>query len=152
MVGGLMDGQRYTIAQAAELLGVHPNTVRNHIKSGKVRADKVLTNRGPTYLISQGELEKISAPRGAGAMPGPAAGVEEPPRQLVARQGLQEMEIVIKQIVEPLTSHLSQVTSQLREADQKIGRLEAELKAALELLEVRESSLPARRRSWWRFW
>lgn len=149
-----MDGQRLTIAQAAEVLGVHPNTVRNHIKSGKIRADKVITNRGPTYLIPEGELTKIGAPAaGAVVIAAPAGGVDGSSHELTGRRHLEEMELLIKQIVEPVTGQLAEVTSQLRAADQKIGRLEAELEAALELLDVRESEGSSSvRRRWWRFW
>jgi excisionase family DNA binding protein len=43
---------RLTIAEAAALLGVHKNTVRNRIKNGSYRAEMVQTERGPTYLLS----------------------------------------------------------------------------------------------------
>ncbi len=53
-VGGGAD--RLTIAQAATLLGVHKNTVRNRIKNGSYRAEMVQTERGPTYLIERESL------------------------------------------------------------------------------------------------
>src|SRR5215217_6581301 len=46
-------GDRLTIAEAAALLGVHKNTVRNRIKNGSYRAEIVQTERGPTYLIKR---------------------------------------------------------------------------------------------------
>src|SRR5215203_5774958 len=49
-------GDRLTIAEAAALLGVHKNTVRNRIKSGSYRAEIVHTERGPTYLIERTSL------------------------------------------------------------------------------------------------
>ncbi len=45
-----------TIAEAATLLGVHKNTVRNRIKDGTYRAEKVITERGQTYLIERKSL------------------------------------------------------------------------------------------------
>jgi excisionase family DNA binding protein len=45
-----------TIAEAAALLGVHKNTVRNRIKNGSYRAELVQTERGPTYLIERESL------------------------------------------------------------------------------------------------
>lgn len=73
--------------------------------------------------------------------------------ELPADPRLRELDVLVRQIVEPITEQLSQVTVQLREADRKIGRLEAELEAALELIEASEmpASSPARRR-WWHFW
>jgi excisionase family DNA binding protein len=50
------DGDRLTIAEAAALLGVHKNTVRNRIKNGSYRAELVQTERGPTYLIERESL------------------------------------------------------------------------------------------------
>jgi excisionase family DNA binding protein len=47
---------RLTIAEAATLLGVHKNTVRNRIKNGLYRAEMVQTERGPTYLIERESL------------------------------------------------------------------------------------------------
>jgi excisionase family DNA binding protein len=50
------DGDRLTIAEASTLLGVHKNTVRNRIKDGTYRAEKVITERGQTYLIERKSL------------------------------------------------------------------------------------------------
>jgi excisionase family DNA binding protein len=49
-------GDRLTIAEAATLLGVHKNTVRNRVKNGSYRAELVQTERGPTYLIERESL------------------------------------------------------------------------------------------------
>jgi excisionase family DNA binding protein len=53
---GGRDADRLTIAEAAALLGVHKNTVRNRIKNGLYRAEMVQTERGPTYLIERESL------------------------------------------------------------------------------------------------
>ncbi len=46
-----------TLAEAAELLGVHPNTVRNRIRSGTYQARKVPSAIGPEiYLIKRDGL------------------------------------------------------------------------------------------------
>jgi hypothetical protein len=47
---------RVTIREAATLLGVHPNTVRNRIKDGTYKAEKIITNSGPTWLIERDSL------------------------------------------------------------------------------------------------
>jgi excisionase family DNA binding protein len=49
-------GDSLTIAEAAALLGVHKNTVRNRIKNGTYKAETVITKRGPTYLIDRESL------------------------------------------------------------------------------------------------
>jgi hypothetical protein len=48
--------ERVTIAEAATLLGVHPNTVRNRVRAGVYRAEKVVTERGPTWMIDRDSL------------------------------------------------------------------------------------------------
>ncbi len=46
-----------TLAKAADLLGVHPNTVRNRIKSGAYTARKVRSEVGPeVYLLAREQL------------------------------------------------------------------------------------------------
>ncbi len=52
------DPETLTIKQAAALLGVHPNTVRNRIKAGMYEAEKVITEHGETFMLSRSELEK----------------------------------------------------------------------------------------------
>jgi excisionase family DNA binding protein len=52
-----------TLAEAAELLGVHPNTIRNRIRSGTYQARKVQSPLGPEiYLIKRAELDIPTAP------------------------------------------------------------------------------------------
>jgi excisionase family DNA binding protein len=45
-----------TIGEAAALLGVHRNTVRNRIKAGHYTAHKVVTPQGETYVIERESL------------------------------------------------------------------------------------------------
>ena len=48
-----------SIAEAATLLGVHRNTIRNRIKVGRYKAHKVVTPQGETYAIERGSLGPI---------------------------------------------------------------------------------------------
>ena len=52
---GSVDG-RVTISEAATLLGVHKNTIRNRIKDGTYKAEKIVTERGPTWAIERESL------------------------------------------------------------------------------------------------
>ena len=56
--------ERVTIAEAAALLGCHPNTVRSRVKAGLYRAEKVHTENGPTWMIERASLT-TSAPTSA---------------------------------------------------------------------------------------
>lgn len=44
-----------SIEQAAKRLGVHPNTIRNNIQSGEIRARKVLGR----WRIKESEVDRI---------------------------------------------------------------------------------------------
>jgi hypothetical protein len=48
--------ERVTISEAATLLNVHPNTVRNRVEAGIYRAEKCITERGPTWMIDRDSL------------------------------------------------------------------------------------------------
>jgi uncharacterized membrane protein SirB2 len=48
--------ERVTIAEAAALLGCHPNTVRSRVKTGMYRAEKFHTENGPTWMIERDSL------------------------------------------------------------------------------------------------
>lgn len=55
-----------TIREAAEMLGVHMNTVRRKVRSGAIRAEKLRTDRGEEYRIPLAEIE--SGPGGTGRL------------------------------------------------------------------------------------
>ena len=126
-------GDRLTIAEAAALLGVHKNTVRNRIKNGSYRAEIVQTERGPTYLI---ERESLLTNLSTNALS----------RASQELGGQQAMEFV-QQLLRPFVSELGEIREELgaerarrQMAEQRAGALEAELEA---LREPRESSQTA---------
>jgi hypothetical protein len=75
--------ERVTIAEAAALLGCHPNTVRTRVKAGMYRAEKVHTENGPTWMIERASLT-TSAPTSA-----PQQGVSGVP--VAQQEALQEL-------------------------------------------------------------
>jgi excisionase family DNA binding protein len=53
----IIEGERlYTLAEAAEALGVHYNTIKNWIYSGTLRANKV----GRSYRVTGTELKRVA--------------------------------------------------------------------------------------------
>jgi hypothetical protein len=76
--GGVVEGQgdnnaggaveRVTLTQAAALLGCHRNTVKNRIRAGMYRAEKVHTENGPTWMIERDSLT-TNAPTSAPQQP-----------------------------------------------------------------------------------
>jgi len=60
---------RVTIAQAASLLDVHPNTVRNRVKAGVYDAEKVVTENGQTWMITRNRIGPRHPPEAYGTSP-----------------------------------------------------------------------------------
>jgi len=77
--------RRITIREAATLLDVHPNTVRNRIKDGSIEAEKVLTERGPTWMIDPDSLTTNAPPSAS--------------QQLVGRVSEEALTILAREIV-----------------------------------------------------
>jgi hypothetical protein len=75
--------ERVTIAEAADLLSCHPNTVRSRVKAGMYRAEKVHTENGPTWMIERDSLT-TNAPTSASQQ-----GVSGVP--LLQQEALQEL-------------------------------------------------------------
>jgi excisionase family DNA binding protein len=57
LLEGSTNGETVTVAQAAQLLGVHKNTVRHRIKVGVLPAHKTLTAYGEAYMIPRESLD-----------------------------------------------------------------------------------------------
>ena len=57
-----MASEKLTISEAAILLGVNPDTVRNRIQDGTYRAEKMVTERGPTWMIDRSSLIAETSP------------------------------------------------------------------------------------------
>jgi excisionase family DNA binding protein len=122
-------GDTLTIAEAATLLGVHKNTVRNRIKNGAYRAEMVQTERGPTYLIDRESLlTNLSTNTLSSAS-----------QELVDPQAME----FVQELIRPFVSELGEVREELgaerlrrQIAEERTAALEAELEA---LRQPRES-------------
>jgi excisionase family DNA binding protein len=92
-------GDRLTIADAATLLGVHKNTIRNRIKDGTYKAETVVTKRGPTYLIDRESvltnLSTNTVPTGS--------------QQLVNPQAME----LVQELLRPFVNELGEAREQL---------------------------------------
>ena len=152
-------GDRLTIAEAAALLGIHKNTVRNRIKNGSYRAEMVQTERGPTYLIERHSLlTNLTTNTLSSAS-----------QEVVSPQAME----FVQELLKPFVSGLGEVREELgaerarrQMAEERVAALEAELEAFREPLQSPETieEAPDRaeprpttggvqegaRRSWWR--
>lgn len=153
---------RLTIAEAATLLGVHKNTVRNRIKNGSYRAEMIQTERGPTYLI---ERESLLTNLTTNTLSSAS-------QELVSQSGME----FVQELLRPFVTELGEVREELgaerarrQIAEERIAALQAEVEA---LREARESPDPVdeepesaeprpatgeaqegtQRRPWWRRW
>ena len=118
-------GDRLTIAEAAALLGIHKNTVRNRIKNGPYRAELVQTERGPTYLIERDSLLTSLTTNT----------ISSTSQELVSQQAME----FVQELLRPFVSELGEVKEELgaerirREtAEKQAASLEAELKTLRE--------------------
>src|SRR5215204_3007681 len=148
-------GDRLTIAEAAALLGIHKNTVRNRIKNGSYRAEMVQTERGPTYLI---ERESLLTNLTTNTLSSAS-------QELVSPQAME----FVQELLRPFVNEVGEIREQLgaerarrQMAEERVADLEAELEA-LRAPETAESpgpspTLPAESgepetaaegRSWW---
>jgi hypothetical protein len=146
------DVERVTIAQAAALLDVHPNTVRNRVRDGTYEAEKVVTERGPTWMIDRDSLITNTPPNTS----------QQTPSQRKPNVELQATEL-IQELLRPFVEDLGRVREELgaeRVRREQVERERDELRLRLEAaLEARESpetaseepySTHQRKRSWWR--
>ncbi len=124
-----------TIRQAATLLDVHPNTVRNRIKAGVYEAEKVVTEHGETYVIARAELEKTPPTNIL-----PSASHSQPVPDV--REAMQAM-------LEPFVRELGNVREELgrererrEQAERRVEELERQLEAPQEPQNQAETAEP----------
>jgi excisionase family DNA binding protein len=124
-----------TITQAADILGVHKNTVRTWVKRGKIASTKVASRHGDTYVIPRSALEHPPSDTPDLQLP------SDTPSLVVARDNT-PMDAAVSRIIEPFVS-------QLREASQEVGELRARVKQLEAQLSQGTVTAPPTRLSWW---
>jgi hypothetical protein len=122
---------RVTIAQAAALLGVHPNTIRNRVKAGVYDAEKVVTENGNTWMIVRNSLLNNPLPKGS----------QQTPSLRKPRVELQATELV-QDLLRPFVEDLGRVREEL--GAERVRREQAE-KERDELRRILESRSEATR-------
>jgi hypothetical protein len=118
---------RVTITEAAALLGVHPNTVRNRVRGGVYDAEKVSTEHGVTWMIDHDSLVNTPLPRAS----------QQTPSQMVNLEGAHPVEVV-QELLRPFVEDLGRVREELgaeRERREQAERERDELAARLASLE-----------------
>jgi regulator of protease activity HflC (stomatin/prohibitin superfamily) len=106
-------GDRVTIAEAAALLDVHPNTVRNRVKAGIYAAEKVMTENGQTWMLERNSILDNPLPKGS----------QQAPSQRKPDVELQATELV-QQLLRPFVEDLGRVREEL--GAERVRRVQAE--------------------------
>ena len=123
-----------TISEAAALLGVHPNTVRNRVKAGMYEAEKVFTENGQTWMIDRDSILNTPPPKGS----------QQHPSQLQSQYEVQATQLV-QDVLRPFVEDLGRAREELgaervrrEQAEQERDRLAAEQAAERTLREEAE--------------
>ena len=123
-----------TIAEAAALLGVHPNTVRNRVKAGVYEAEKVFTENGQTWMIDRDSILNNPPPKGS----------QQLSSQLQSQSEVQATQLV-QDVLRPFVEDLGRAREELgaervrrEQAEQERDRLAAEQAAERTLREEAE--------------
>ncbi len=141
-----MDDATYvTIAEAAKLLGVHPNTVRNRIKMGLLTATKVLTLNGEAYAIPRASVTPSQDPlQQAGRVPGGSnplvsSGDAQSAALVTLTTGsLVTLPTPLQELVRPLVEENTRLHEMARAQAQELGRTQEQRdQACRELAELR---------------
>jgi len=167
-------GEQVTIAEAAKLLGVHANTVRNRIKSGHIPAEKVLTPYGEAFAIPRAHIEEALQSPPSRPLPNPSQVVGRVPggsNGLVSPNDGQNGEVgrgdgtlpistsvtlttIVREIVTPLTAlterqadELAALHAALRDQAEELGQERGRREAAEQ--DAERLRRAHRSRPWW---
>ncbi|MDP9473004.1 MAG: helix-turn-helix domain-containing protein [Chloroflexota bacterium] len=129
-----------TIAEAATLLGVHRNTVRNRVKAGRYKAYKVVTPQGETYAIERASLDlplTTTSDNGAQAQVHDNRGNPIQADALASAAQSSQQLAVVQQLLAPFVEELSRTNAELGRVQERLGGTERErdhLRAEVERL------------------
>jgi len=125
-----------SIAEAATLLGVHRNTVRNRVKVGRYKAHKLLTPQGETYAI---ERESLGLPR-ATPTNAPAQPLSRPvrhnpdnpaqPAALISPDQHAQADAIVQRLLAPFIAELGTVREELGQVKAERDELRRRVEAA----------------------
>ncbi len=107
-----------TVQEAAEMLGVHPNTIRNRVKAGQYRAEWAPSPHGPRQLIPRSSLVSDATQPVEGSKPLPVASDPIHVRQL--------QEEAIQRVVAPFIEQLDRIARENGALRERIRQLEDE--------------------------
>ena len=130
------EGAQYiTVGEAAKLLGVHRNTVRNRIKDGRIKAHKVIEGEREIYRIDANSLDVGRT----------SADVHNKVAQRTTSGG-----DVVQMLVHRIDSLMQVYAQQMGDIREQLGEERGRRMRAEEEAERLREELQAQRRSWWK--
>ena len=118
-----------TIAEAAALVGVDRNKVRNRIKAGRYKAHKLITAQGETYAI---ERDSLGLPPPNGAHNASHAQVRhnrsnDAQSVVPADEGHQDQQLaVVQRLLAPFVEDLAETHAELGRVQERLATTERE--------------------------
>lgn len=143
---------RLTVKKAAALIGCHPQTVRKHIKGGKLDAEKAQGVHGPEWRIDRESAESLAASlkgeKANKANPEPA--IREALSRLAALEAMLNDVLTAQKALPPAQEELAEARGRAEAAEAKAeaeqSRAEASEREAAALKEALDAE---KRRTWW---
>ena len=138
------------IVEAAQRLGIHPETLRRRIRRGEVKAHQKRTHHGDVWMVEVELSEQVPKTSDQGqdeqdSVADSRANLNGDPGEI---RTLREMVGLLKDELEARDRQMESWKQQLEAKDKQIEQLHV-------LLQQGQAALPAPRethRSWWRFW
>jgi hypothetical protein len=131
------------LSEAARQIGIHPNTIRNWRKAGKLKsAEKVSENGTEVWIVEPSEVSKIAAQ----ARPGVIGNINNPVAAPDINQSFIEnpanlFELIREGVVRPLTELVERQSAQIKEMAEESGIL----KERVRQLEAKQAETPPAR-------
>src|SRR5215212_5989853 len=142
--GAQSDTQYVTVGEAARILGVHRNTVHNRIKTGRLKAHKVVESDREVYRIERDSLDAVRPSAQGRTLD---AQQRTTPGEDVVRLLMQRME----EIAQGYALELGDVREQLGEERARRQHTEDRVEAAeQEAQSLREELEAERSKGFWR--
>lgn len=127
----MIDAHDLSVVDAARILGVHTNTIRNYIRSGRLQARSVPSGRGTAYRIPRHEVERLLTVR----RPVP----NRPSLALDARDRV----AVVAMLVTPLRAYAQALFAQSVHAHRRLVQLQTESQMVSDLIGPRPAPQPS---------
>ena len=167
----------YSIAEAARLKGVHPNTVRKYIRQGRIKAETIQGPYGVEYAIPEAELDSLGVPvldtaQGLTLTESGSLTWHLDTLTLVFQSALTELQTSHEQAIAAKDETIALLTTRVQDLEREIRLLNAPAAESAKIADLPNDPVPTPtprhlapeqtgpvrgaecppRRPWWRFW